>query len=221
MCDHKDVFKDSLVCLGKMTIVFDVGANDGSSTVKLADNSDVTIYAFEPTPHLVEKLRKISEEHPNYIVVDKAVSNVKGRQSFHVAGQADWGCSSLNTFNDNLDETWPGRTDFKVTDIIDVEVIRLDEFIEQHNIPIIDYFHCDVQGKDLEVLMGLGKYIDIVRHGVIEMPTSHVKKLYKDQQYVAEDAIQWLQHHGFEITNVMQNDVFNNEVNIVFRRRFF
>lgn len=201
-----------------MPILFDVGANDGSSMFKFTEDPNNIVYAFEPTPRLVQQLKEKAKTRPNYIVIDKAVSNVAGKATFNVAGQADWGCSSLNSFNDNLDKTWPGRQDFKVTEQIEVDVIRLEDFINENQINRIDFLHCDVQGKDLEVLFGLGKHIDIVQGGVIEMPTSHDNKLYKDQQYIAQDAITFLEFHGFEIVQIQPNDVYNNEVNIIYKR---
>jgi FkbM family methyltransferase len=201
-----------------MGIYFDVGANDGRSMAHYANDPNNTVYAFEPTPHMVEILEGVARGKPNYIVVQKAVSDIAGVAQFHVAGTADWGCSSLNTFNDNLDKTWPGRTDFVVTETIDVEVIRLDDFVEEHGIEEIDYLHCDAQGKDLEVLFGLGQYINRVKAGVIEMPTTQEKKLYKDQKYTSVDAKEFLQKNGFTITTESSNDKDNNECNIYFSR---
>ena len=72
-----------------------------------------------------------------------AISNFIGKTAFHIAGQSDWGCSSLLEFSNNLDITWPGRTDFKVTETIDIEVITLKYFIEnmiQTKIDKINYW---------------------------------------------------------------------------------
>lgn len=99
-----------------------------------------------------------------------------------------------------------------------MEVITLQSFIEENQIDDIEYFHCDVQGKDLEVLMGMGEHITKIKAGVIEMPTSHDNKLYKDQKYIHTDAIEYLQERGFEISEVQDNDCWGNEVNIHFRR---
>lgn len=198
----------------------DVGANDGSSLIHFAEASpDNIVYAFEPTPKLIETLEQKSSHLPNYRIIPKAVANYNGKDTFYVSGNSDWGTSSLCKFNDNLDETWPGRTDFKVTDQIQVEVIRLEDFIEENNIHSIEYLHVDAQGKDLEVLFGLGQYLTIVKEGVIEMPVKHDNRLYKNQQYLAEDAIIYLQQKGFEIQTVRPNDIFMNEVNIHFRMR--
>lgn len=199
-----------------MPIYFDVGANDGQSLYHLTSDPQNIVYAFEPTKELLVGLRALEKE--NFRVIDKAVSNVAGTQLFNVAGQADWGCSSLCDFNDNLDVTWPGRTDFVVTDKYEVSVIRLDDFIQQNNIQEIEYFHCDVQGHDLEVLMGMGDKIRIIKAGVIEMPTSHEQKLYRNQKYVVQDAVTYLESHGFKITGVHSNDAQNNEANVCFER---
>lgn len=197
-------------------IVFDVGANDGRSCVQFSYDPQNTVYAFEPTPRFVEELSRGAR--PNYHVIPKAVSDVSGRMPFYISGNWDWGCSSLNHFNDNLDKTWPGRTDFRVTEVIEVDVIRLDDFMNENNIDHIDYLHVDVQGKDLEVLQSLGTKISSVNEGVIEMPTSHDTKLYKDQKYLDKDAIDFLEKNGFRVVRIEPNDGFGNEVNIRFSR---
>lgn len=201
-----------------MPVYFDVGANDGSSMIRYADDPNNHVYAFEPTPRMIDIIRSKTSHLPNYHIIPKAVSDVPGTAKFYISGQADWGCSSLNTFNDNLTETWPGRTDFRVTDEIEVEVIRMDTFVTENNINEIDFLHVDVQGKDLEVLMSFGDKLHIVKAGVIEMPTSHEKKLYKDQKYTANDAIEFLRRNGYTIEAIQSNDCFNNEVNIIFRK---
>jgi hypothetical protein len=44
------------------------------------------------------------------------------------------------------------------------------------------YLHVDAQGHDLEVLMGLGDQLKLVKEGCIEMPLDHSTKLYKIQE---------------------------------------
>jgi len=199
-------------------IFFDVGANDGSSMFHHTNDPNNIVYAFEPTRELAAKLRARFAFHNNYIVIPKAVADYTGQSTFYISGQADWGCSSLNHFADSLHQTWPGRTDFKVTDSYEVDVIKLEDFVIENNITEIEYLHVDVQGKDLEVLMGLGSKLSIVKAGVIEMPTSHEKKLYKDQKYLKEDAVKFLEENNFRVTGISSNDCFNNECNISFVR---
>lgn len=202
-----------------MYTFFDVGANLGTDSLKVAmGRSDAKVYAFEPTPRLIEHLKSCSVGLNNYIIVPKAVSNYNGETTFYISGNADWGCSSICEFNDNLEKTWPGRTDFKVTDQVKVEVIKLVDFIKENDIESIDYLHVDAQGQDLEVLMGLEEKINIVKAGVIEMPTSHDTKLYKNQKYLKDDAIKFLEENGFEIKGINSNDAQCNEVNIFFNK---
>jgi FkbM family methyltransferase len=195
-------------------IIFDIGANNGSSCSHLATEDNV-VYAFEPTPHLIEKfLKKLENE--KYIIVPYAVSDYNGVSKFNIAGQADWGCSSLNNFSDDLNVTWPGRDDFKVTDIIDVNVIRLDTFIEKNNIEVIDYLHCDTQGNDYKVLLSLGKYINILKSGVVEGYKQNA--LYKESDNTVENITNYLKENRFNIDSIESNDPHDNEFNIFFSK---
>lgn len=199
-------------------IVFDVGANNGSSSVPLAQkNPDILVFAFEPTPEMINTIKGKIEGMENYIIIPKAVSNYNGVAQFNVAGNWDWGCSSLLEFSENSKTQWPGRTDFNVTYKMDVEVIRLDTFMEENNISQIDFLHIDTQGSDLNVLKGLGKYITNVVQGTMEAGTSD-DILYNGQNKLNE-SVKFLLANNFQITDVNSNDVFVHEVNIHFKKK--
>lgn len=187
-------------------VYFDVGANDGRTSLPMAGNPDWIVYAFEPTPELAQHLRNRARACNNYHVIEKAVSDAPGSAKFNVAGQGDWGTSSLLDFNDNIDETWKGRTDFKVTTQIDVEIITLADFCRESGITSIDHLHTDVQGMDLEVLLGLGDMLSIVKGGDIECSRNHDVKLYKNEKYVFEDVALQLYQAGFVIDAINPND---------------
>tara|TARA_R110000765_G_scaffold153731_3_gene256685 strand:+ start:49 stop:663 length:615 start_codon:yes stop_codon:yes gene_type:complete len=204
-----------------MKILFDVGANWGTSSLRqIEKNEDWICFAFEPTPRLIEHMIKESASFSDrYHIIPCAVSDFDGEADFHIAGQADWGCSSLLNFNSNLAEMWPGRKDFKVTETIKVKAITLKTFIEQMTdteIKQIDHYHCDVQGSDLKALQGLGEYINIIQEGEVE---AAVKKdiLYINQN-TAEDTDAYLRKHNF-LTSFHSNDKFNNETNIRFKKK--
>ena len=198
-----------------MRVFFDVGANDGYTFLDLASkNTDVIVYAFEPTPHLCNIIKSKIQHLNNYILIEKAVSNFEGKSIFNVAGQANWGCSSLLQFSDKSKTEWPGRTDFVVTDKIEVDVIRLDNFIQQNSVKEIEFLHIDTQGSDLDVLRGLGKYIDIVKHGVIE--AANKEDILYIGQNTKDECMNFLQEHGFKIEEMWCNDDLCNEINIRF-----
>lgn len=196
-------------------IIFDVGANNGSSCLHFTNDPNNIIYAFEPTPYLLETFL-YPKQSKRYKVIPYAVSNFDGEAQFNIAGQSDWGCSSLNTFSEDLEHTWPGRTDFKVTDQIKVKVIRLDTFIKENNIEKINFLHCDTQGSDLKVLESLGEYINILQSGEIE--AFNQNPLYKESDNSVEKATAFLEKHGFKIKSISANDGLRNEVNISFNR---
>jgi FkbM family methyltransferase len=197
---------------------FDVGANNGSDSIHIAhENPNLEVYGFEPTPELNSYIERQVVNLPNYTLVKKAVSDFEGRSVFNVAGQSDWGCSSLLEFSDNSKNEWPGRTDFKVTHKIEVDVIRLDKFIEDNGIEEIEYIHIDTQGSDLKVLEGLGEKLSIVKAGVMEAAGKD-NILYNDQNSESS-SIEFLESKGFEIIEVNSNDAHRNEVNIHFKRK--
>jgi FkbM family methyltransferase len=198
-------------------IVFDVGANNGSSSVPLAiENPTYLVFAFEPTPEMIEVIKSKIVGLENYVIVPKAVSDYNGTAEFNVAGNWDWGCSSLLKFSRKSQTDWPGRTDFHVTYKLNVDVIRLDTFIEENGITKIDHLHIDTQGSDLNVMKGLGQYLNIVSEGKMEAGTSD-DVLYEGQNKL-NDCIKFLLLNGFKVVDVNSNDVFCHEVNIVFKK---
>lgn len=199
-------------------ILFDVGANSGTDSIdKTRLNSNYITHAFEPTPRLYSHILNATEDiRDRYFINQFAVSDFNGRAIFNIAGQADWGCSSLNNFSDNLNVTWPGRTDFKVTEKIEVDVITLEAYIKSldYKLESIDFLHCDTQGSDLNVLIGLGEYINIVKAGVIEVPNNEQVKLYKENHSL-EEAKDFIESKGFEIYQFTRQ---MNEMNMFFRK---
>lgn len=197
-------------------IIFDIGANNGCTFFQNAIDGD-TVYAFEPTPELIYQIKKMVSDNNlnNYHLIEAAVSDVEGTSKFNIAGQGDWGCSSLHEFSDDLNETWPGRTDFKVTHTVEVKVIRMDNFVQKNGITVIDYLHIDTQGNDLNVLKSFGSELHRVKEGVMEVPNTVF--LYKNIPS-KQECISFLEFNGFEITAVVDNGGLE-EQNVYFRKR--
>lgn len=196
-------------------IIFDIGANDGDSCLHYADYSSNIVYAFEPTPFLLETYL-YPKQKENYIVVPVAISDFDGEDEFYIAGHDDWGCSSLHEFSDSLNQTWPGRTDFYVTEKVKVKVQRMDTFISENNIEEIEYMHCDTQGNDLKVLQSFGVYIDRLKTGVVE--ACRQNPLYKNIDNTEASIVQFLESNNFSIIDIRSNNGCPNEVNISFKR---
>jgi len=198
-------------------IIFDVGANDCSNFIQeVKDDATTHLYAFEPTPTLVDNIRNKYFHLKNFHFYPWAIGEVYEEIEFKIAGQADWGCSSFLDFSDKSQTDWEGRDDFKVTQTAKICSRRLDDFIKQERIPKIDYLHVDTQGYDLKVLKGMGRYLSIVKEGVVEA-AAKPDILYYGQNSL-EETVEFLQNNGFTITSITNNDHLGNEVNIHFRR---
>lgn len=198
----------------------DIGANEGDCINYARHEPNTLVIAFEPVPKLCQKMRSLTTHLKNFHLVESAVSNFNGNSILNISPESQYGdysCSSLLQFSDKSKTDWPGREDFKVIDTINVNVIRLDKFISENNITKIDFLKIDTQGHDLKVLEGCGEFLSIVSMGTMEAGAKD-NILYNGQN-TEEQSIKFLESKGFEILSVESNDVFRNEVNIVFRNK--
>jgi FkbM family methyltransferase len=198
-----------------MRTVFEVGMNQGTDTPGYLTQSDMVLYGFEPTIELVKTLNEKFGWDERVKIVPLAVDVENRFTTFNVAGWQDWGCSSLNEFTDGVKERWNGF-DFHFTGKQSVMTIRLDNFIEMHGITNIDYLHVDAQGSDFNVLKSLGRYIDIVQAGQVEV--SYNVPLYKGVDNSYDSVSKWLTEMGFVYDVEYDHPEFKTEANIKFRR---
>ena len=200
-------------------VIFDVGANDGT-VFKEAARQGHTVHSFEPTPKFSNQIREwvSTEGLSSYHFVQAAVSTFEGTMKFNISSGGDGGCSSLKEYTDNIHQIWSGRPDFKVTEVIDVSVIRMDTYVKQNNIDRIDYLHIDTQGSDLDVLKSFGDELHRVVEGVMEVPNTI--NLYKGVAS-KQETMDWLTEHGFQVVSVENDGWAGEEQNVYFRNKEF
>lgn len=204
-----------------MSIVIEVGVNTGTDTSGLLNSyPDSNYYGFEPTLELYGGLLQKYAEVPRVHFLPLAVSIENGFASFNVAGQGDWGCSSLNQFNPDIHSLWYGRPDFKVSHTYKVPTIRLDTFLNEYilnpeSYVEIDYLWIDAQGSDMDVLYSLNEYIGCVNAGRLEVAYS--VELYSGTKNTLKNAEEFLQLNNFAYT--VTPDDGAKECNIEFRRK--
>ena len=150
-----------------------------------------------------------------------AVSNYKGQSSFNVSNEQSQGeVSSLLEMVDNVKNNWGHVAHcFEYSHKIDVDVITLESFIEEHNIPYITHLHVDAQGSDLNVLKGLGSKLHLVQEGAVEAAIKY-NVIYKNQCMI-DEVVNFLEQNNFEIVRIDPNDQWNNEANIRFKNKNF
>ncbi len=134
-------------------VVFDLGANIGAMAMEFAKSAGPKgkVYAFEPVVH--QTLEKNIKENgiKNITVVPKAVAEKNYSTEISVS---DFCLDSTFINNDRIKNTFNEK--------LNVDVISLDEFVSQNNIPRVDFIKIDIEG--FEELAIKGAHNLIVKH---------------------------------------------------------
>lgn len=174
--------------------IVEIGANNGSNTTDFLQNSNLWI--FEPNPKYVNILNDKFENNDNVKIFQKAVSNFDGNAVFNIS--SDGVSSSLNKLSKfSIDNNL-----IKFDSSIIVDVIRMDTFLIENNIDIINYLHCDAQGNDLRILESFGDRIHSIERGMVEV--SLRDELYDDVINDFKNTIIFLENNGFVIENLLE-----------------
>lgn len=119
-------------------IVFDLGANIGMSACQAASKK-CQVYAFEPNEELIEDIKRQAEIYNGLIIpVQYACSDFVGTASF-----AD---------NEEGHNTTGKIMGFNTGNIVNVTTI--DKFVEENNIPHVDFIKADIEGAERDMLKG-------------------------------------------------------------------
>jgi FkbM family methyltransferase len=187
-----------------------VGLYNNMEFLDLAiDDPEMTVFAFEPNPDLIEEIKSTTILPSNYHLVQKAVSNFNGKATFNICSNPT--CSSL--------QDWGNGPTFGDMKKIEVDVVTLKDFIEEKGILEVENIQIDAQGSDLQVLEGIGDKIQTIKRGSCESLAPHVTewRLYESQPQYSEIE-KFLHTHGFSCTweyNV-GNGIPGDEINITF-----
>lgn len=168
----------------------------------------IRVWAFEPIPEIVEKIKKEYCIPDNYRIIQKAVSDVSGTAIFNVCSNPS--CSSL--------QDWGIGPKFGDMRQITVEKITMKEFIEQNGIEEIDYLQVDTQGHDLNVLKGFGDRFSVIKHGICESMAPHTGWTLYQGQPSYQDFIDFITLMGYSSTWEYNKNcgLPNDEINITF-----
>jgi FkbM family methyltransferase len=132
-------------------VVFDVGANVGIWSAPLAQDffdadklGRLSLHLFEPSPDSFASLQDGMERfRGGHVVLNQcAVGKHTDKRFLYVMGRN----AGTNTLR-------PGDSD-DVNDVIEVDCINLDAYCRTRGIKKIDFMKIDVEGGDLEVLLG-------------------------------------------------------------------
>lgn len=170
-------------------VIFDIGANTGVySLLAKSINKEAKVYAFEPVERVFKKLlHNIEMNGYDVSCSDYAASNENGTATIYDT-LADHVYSV--TVNKNLN-----RADVAVTPT-EIKTVRLDTFIEQHNVKKIDLIKLDVETFEGEVLEGFSSYLQEFK------PTMLVEILNDEVGQKVQDLVENLNYLYFNIDDI-------------------
>ena len=196
--------------------IFDIGCNDGGSTIKYAQHFHWAQF------HMFEALQAIQDIAAANIHKNKlearctlhrfALSDEPGTTRFFVSNmptRTDW----RKNASDSSSILRPKLHTEVFTDVafesqVDVQVKRLHDLISTGATPRPNFIHLDVQGAELKVLEGMGEFIEDVH--AVWLEVSNVE-LY-EQQPLAPDIAHFMTKMGFTLKLDFVNEVFGDQL---------
>lgn len=164
-------------------VILDVGANNGCHTIYFAEHLESSfVYSFEPDKRPLEKFRKRLKNQPLEIssrinIIESCVGNFNGEIDFFASnGTGDWdnwdssGSIKIPSNHKNLrPEITFERTTHQIT--------TLNTWTKQNSIASVDLIWADIQGAELDMILGASDILDTVKFINIEC---HNPPLYED-----------------------------------------
>lgn len=166
----------------------EIGSRDGHDTRYIQQywNLDPNnCFIFEAHPGCFDYIKKT---YPQYHSFNVAVSNKTAPVTFYAAKigeESNVGISSV------LDRDNPGWK----ADSVTIDGWRMDDIINQLDLPILDVLKIDVEGLGLEVLQGFGKFLSTIKFVQVELETVEVWK----GQTLHSDVVQFMDANGFKV----------------------
>lgn len=151
------------LCNSDHPILFEIGCAEGLDTedfVRTFVDLDFKLYCFEPyEQNAIEFKNVIKDTRVKFYQV--AIGNVDGEVDFNISLGKNIYSSSLREPGEAMFKTWanlfPNRYSFGKTT---VKSVRLDTFVEDNHIKLIDFIWMDVQGAEDLVIEGGRKTFD-------------------------------------------------------------
>ena len=141
-----DVNTDMINAMPDDAVILDIGANHGRYTVKMA-TFQRKVYAFEPGPENLVKLRKAVENCSNVEVHGIALSNKTDVVKLMIHPGNPGGHSIALQLDG---QKWK----HKLENSVEVAALPLDTWMKENNIQRLDGIKIDVEAHEAEVLEG-------------------------------------------------------------------
>lgn len=191
-------FLQQVALFSKNKMIIDVGALDGwfaKSVFRFNDSSK--IISFEPLKSQLPYLEELKKSYPDRFNYENfALGLVNGKSTIYEIGTT--GLSSFKKLNKELYDSWGFNTSIKES--YEVNVIKLDDYIEKNNFQSPIFLKIDTQGYEMEVLMGAEKYL---KTGLIEFVSIELMTEMKyDDSKLYDEIMNYLWLLDFHIVDI-------------------
>jgi len=179
------------------TVVFDVGANIGLYTLLFSKLVGATglVHAFEPEPRNFRRLRVnlALNDVQNVVANQLGAFSISGRRALNVYRPE---LGSWHTFGrPKLTDPLRGHEEAVPEASLDVDIVTLQDYAETHGVEHVDFLKVDVEGAELDVLLGAGRLLDKGRIGVVMFEVSLPQ--VEGMAHRPEEIFEFLSEHGY------------------------
>jgi FkbM family methyltransferase len=178
--------------LPRKIIVVDVGCRWGFSDLWKQLAAKVSLYGFDPDTAECERLRPLYEGQ-DVMLVPLALADKPGERTLFLT--ENLACSSLYQPNPDLTAAMPELACASQTGTTTISVTTLDEWALTNGVARIDFLKLDIQGAELDVLIGGEASLSRVRALEVEV---EFNPIYMNQPLFG-DVDRYLRARGFEL----------------------
>ena len=159
-------------------VVFDVGANDGRTVLRLQQLlPSPRIFAFEPVSSTFQGLERRTQHLDNVRCFPLALGADRGSKTIYLNERA-----VQNSFSPQWAKTEPVGTEV-------VEVTTVDQVMEEQGVDLVHLLKIDTEGHEMAVLQGAQGALSAHRVGIILVEAGI------DQRVSPHTPLEQLRHH--------------------------
>jgi FkbM family methyltransferase len=176
-------------------VAFDIGASVGIFASCLAKIPQVSaVHAFEPIPRSFRRLAERMQPYPCATCHNVALGDINQQQTMWVHDKAI-DSSSFLTAGNLYQQEFAGKFGVHPENL---PVVRLDDYVQENQLPLPDFVKIDVQGFEDKVLRGGEKTISRANYCMLEMS---LRPLYEGSP-IFDDIYRQMREMGFRIIGI-------------------
>lgn len=209
---------NSKINRSEVRLIIEIGACDCKDSVMLSNYYQCPLIVFECAPKSIIQCKKNIMNYPNIRLVEKAVWEKSGPMIFNYCAQHP-GSSSCFPFDfDSLAQVNRDHPILcKISELekhykmepVEVEAVRMDDWLGENNINEIDLVCMDTQGATLPILRSFGKYLQKIKYIITEVA---YKPSYKNENLFPKIKL-FMEQNGFVCFNYeTDSNAFFNDV---------